>query len=156
MSPTTPTGLSRRRVIACAGVLCAAGTAGCATYGPGGPHPSADGSAAGPVPPTPGQAPTPAAPSGLAGTAEIPLGSGRVFADHGVVVTQPHPGTFAAFGLTCPHQGCQVNEVTDGGISCPCHGSRFDLTDGAPTAGPAKAPLERRQISVEGDRVVLA
>ena len=53
-------------------------------------------------------------------------------------MTQPVAGTFKAFSATCTHQGCTVNEVAGGTINCPCHGSKFAVADGAPTAGPAK------------------
>lgn len=157
----TTTDLTRRAVLAGAGAVCATCAAGCATYGSAGgpPAPASTGSApaAPPAAPAPASSPAPAAPEqGLAATADIPVGSGTVFADQGVVVTQPTAGEFKAFGVVCPHQGCQVNEVTDGAISCPCHGSTFALTDGAPTGGPAKSPLETRQVTVTGGRVVLA
>ncbi|RZT83489.1 nitrite reductase/ring-hydroxylating ferredoxin subunit [Pseudonocardia sediminis] len=154
----TTTDLSRRAALTGAGVLCLSCAAGCATYGSGAP-PAAS---TAPAPAAPSAAPAPAAPApaapaqGLAATTDIPVGSGTIFADQGVVVTQPTAGQFKAFGIVCPHQGCQVNEVTDGAISCPCHGSTFALTDGAPTAGPATSPLEPRQVTVSGGRVVLA
>ena len=155
MTTTDPT---RRAVLAGLGTLCATCVAGCATYRSGDAAPA-------PAPTVPAPAPTeaaapppaPAAPErGLAATADIPVGSGTVFADQGVVVTQPTAGTFRAFGVVCPHQGCQVDTVTDGAISCPCHGSTFAVTDGAPTGGPATSPLEARQVRVTGGRIVLA
>ena len=146
---TTTTAVTRRSLLAACGALCA----GCATYGTRSAAPSS------PAPGQASQAPAPqqarAAPAGLAAVSDIPVGGGMVFADQGVVVTQPQPGTFAAFDATCPHQGCKVNEVVDGSISCPCHGSKFGVADGAPTTGPAKSPLGGRQVSVQGDRIVL-
>ena len=50
----------------------------------------------------------------------------------------------------------KFNEVVDGTINCPCHGSRFAVADGAPTAGPASRPLPEKAVSVQGDSVVLA
>lgn len=90
----------------------------------------------------------------LASTADVPEGSGVIFADEGVVVTQPTAGEFKAFSTTCTHQGCAVSDVTDT-IVCPCHNSTFALTDGAPLGGPATAPLEEIAITVEGDQIVL-
>lgn len=157
MTTTDTTSLNRRTLLAAGGALCATCAAGCATYGtPTGaasaPAPSSAPQQAPPAAPAPQQA----APAGLAAVADIPVGGGTVFADQGVVVTQPQPGTFAAFDVVCPHQGCTVNEVTDGSISCPCHGSKFGVADGAPTTGPATSPLGNRQVTVQGDRIVLA
>lgn len=154
MTTTDTTTLTRRGLLAAGGALCATCAAGCATYGtPTGSAPSQA-----PAAPAPQAAPQPApgAQAGIAAVADIPVGGGKIFADQSVVVTQPQAGTFAAFDTTCPHQGCQVTEVTDGSISCPCHGSRFAVTDGAPTEGPATSPLGTRNVTVQGDRIVLA
>lgn len=90
----------------------------------------------------------------LASTSDIPEGSGVIFPDEGVVVTQPTAGEFKAFSTTCTHQGCPVNEVTET-INCPCHGSVFGLADGAPQSGPATEPLRDVAITVEGDQILL-
>lgn len=155
-TPITGSPITRRGLLTAAGAACAAGcAAGCATYGT--PRDTATAPA---PPPSPGPAPAggaaPPADQGLAAVDDIPVGGGRVFAGDGVVVTQPEAGTFAAFGATCPHQGCLVDQVTDAGITCPCHGSVFAIADGAPLEGPAQSPLESRPVSVRGDRVVLA
>jgi len=93
--------------------------------------------------------PTPGATEELASTDEIPVGEGTVFAEEGVVVTQPQEGTFHAFSSTCTHEGCPVDSVVEGLIQCPCHGSRFSIEDGSPVEGPATEPLEEFAISVE-------
>jgi Rieske Fe-S protein len=84
------------------------------------------------------------------------VGGGVVIAAQGVVVTQPAAGSFKAFSATCTHQGCIVNEVAGGTINCPCHGSKFAVADGAPTAGPAKKPLPEKAVTVQGSSVVFA
>ena len=154
MTTTHTTALTRRSLLAAGGALCATCAAGCATYGTQAAAPSQ--APAAQESPQAAPAPQQAAPAGLAAVADIPVGGGKVFADQSIVVTQPQPGTFAAFDATCPHQGCKVNEVVDGSISCPCHGSKFGVADGAPTTGPAKSPLGSRQVQVQGDRIVLA
>ena len=148
-----PTALSRRAVLAggC-GAACAVALTACAGYGPGGPAPAP---APAPAPGEPGPAPAGAAPA-LAAVADVPVGGGVVLAAQGLVVTQPQAGTFKAFSATCTHQGCSVNEVKDGTINCPCHGSRFAVADGSPTAGPAKKPLPETAVTVQGSSVVLA
>jgi Rieske Fe-S protein len=83
----------------------------------------------------------------LANTSDIPVGGGAVIVGKKVVVTQPVPGTFAAFSAICTHRGCTVNKVANGTIDCPCHGSRFAIADGS---------LPRRQITVSGGAIVLS
>ncbi|WP_394297037.1 Rieske (2Fe-2S) protein [Nocardiopsis valliformis] len=92
----------------------------------------------------------------IASTDEVPVGEGAVFSEHEVVVTQPEEGTFRAFSTRCTHEGCPVDQVSDGQIQCPCHGSRFSIEDGSPVEGPAESPLEEIQIRVDGDSIVLA
>lgn len=170
MPDDTPYGseVARRAVLAGAGALAA-----CAALVACGSSPNQN--AASP-PPTPAVPPNPAAlppsaapptteapaqvPGGgaserLATTSDIPVGGGTVIAGKKVVVTQPVPGTFAAFSAICTHQGCTVNKVANGTIDCPCHGSKFAIADGAVVNGPASRPLARRQITVSGDAIVL-
>ncbi|MEV3930613.1 MULTISPECIES: Rieske (2Fe-2S) protein [unclassified Streptomyces] len=92
----------------------------------------------------------------LASTADIPEGGGMVFAEAGVVVTQPKAGEFKAFSSKCTHQGCAVKGIADGVITCPCHNSTFDAATGEVTGGPATQPLPEKQIRVEGDSITLA
>ena len=82
----------------------------------------------------------------------MPVGSGVIVDD--VVITQPTAGDFKAFSSKCTHKGCAVNKVADGTIDCPCHGSKFNL-DGTVAKGPATKPLETKDISVQGDSIVL-
>ncbi|MFG3349706.1 Rieske (2Fe-2S) protein [Streptomyces sp. NPDC048018] len=116
--------------------------------------------AASSAPSSPGASPaSPRASSGgtaLARTSEIPVGGGTVFKDAKVVVTQPTEGDFKAFSAVCTHQGCLVNKVADGTIDCPCHGSRYRITDGSVVAGPAPRPLPAEQIDVSSGTIILA
>ncbi|MER8038579.1 Rieske (2Fe-2S) protein [Streptomyces hydrogenans] len=105
---------------------------------------------------TPTSAPGTAGGTPLASTSEIPVGGGTVFADRKVVVTQPKEGEFKAFSAVCTHQGCLVNKVADGTIDCPCHGSKYSITDGAVKAGPAPRPLPAEEITVSGETITLA
>ncbi|MGV9255456.1 Rieske (2Fe-2S) protein [Streptomyces sp. NPDC003697] len=92
----------------------------------------------------------------LARTADIPEGGGKVFGDHGVVVTQPAKGEFKAFSSRCTHQGCAVNKIANGVIGCPCHNSEFSAVDGSVKKGPATQPLPAKDITVSGDQIMLA
>ncbi|GAB3245552.1 hypothetical protein GCM10027425_00330 [Alteromonas gracilis] len=92
----------------------------------------------------------------LGSTADIPVGGGAIFPDQRVVVTQPTEGTFEGFSAACTHQGQTVTGVTDGTIECNHHGSRFDAASGEVTGGPARNPLPRVEIRVEGDQIFVA
>lgn len=86
----------------------------------------------------------------------VPVGGGAVLARERLVVTQPTAGQFRCFGTRCPHRGCGVDAVRDGLIACPCHGSLFDLTTGAPVAGPAPRALDAVAVAVREGAVYLA
>lgn len=88
--------------------------------------------------------------------ADIPVGSGKIYADQGVVVTQPSAGDFKAFTVTCTHQGCPVNDISGEDIVCPCHGSRFSIKDGSVVSGPATSPLPEFTATVKGKDVVVS
>ena len=148
---TEPVAGRRTVLIGAIGVGVGAGTlAACSSPPVPAPENPGDSSAAGsPAAEGGGATPTPA------GTpvAEIPVGGGRIFPDQQVVVTQPAAGEFKAFSTTCPHQGCAVTMIEGGHIICPCHGSQFDLTSGAPTPdSQAKQPLAAMTVHVQGDR----
>jgi nitrite reductase/ring-hydroxylating ferredoxin subunit len=62
-------------------------------------------------------------------------------------------GNFFATQEHCTHQGGPLSEGTlDGNrITCPLHGSRFDVTTGAVVRGPAARPLKTYHVEVKGD-----
>jgi Rieske Fe-S protein len=91
----------------------------------------------------------------LATTSEIPVGSGKIFTSEKVVVTQPTSGEFKAFSAVCTHMGCLVNQVSNGTIDCPCHGSQYNITTGAVVAGPAPRPLPPQPFKLSGTSIFL-
>ncbi|HET9648278.1 MAG TPA: Rieske (2Fe-2S) protein [Microlunatus sp.] len=131
--------ISRRQVLIGGGLstLAVCGFAGCASYGPEA------------QPSTPPPASTLTVPA-----AEIPVGGGRVFNPQRVVVTQPTAGNFLAFSAVCTHQGCTVAQVT-ATIDCPCHGSRFAITDGSVVNGPSTEALPGVPIHRQGDQLTV-
>ncbi|HEX6354578.1 Rieske (2Fe-2S) protein [Actinophytocola sp.] len=84
----------------------------------------------------------------LGKAADVPVGGGKVFANQKIVVTQPEAGQYKGFSAVCTHQGCLVDAVADGTINCPCHASKFKVTDGSVTAGPAPTPLAAMNVTV--------
>ncbi len=95
-----------------------------------------------------------AAGASLALVADVPTGGGIIAGD--LVITQPKQGTFKAFTKICTHQGCEVNEVKDGTINCPCHGAKYSIEDGSVKGGPAPKPLAETKVKVDGDNIVAA
>jgi nitrite reductase/ring-hydroxylating ferredoxin subunit len=153
---------SRRTVLACAGTACAAVLAGCSTYN------SNNGGVAGSQPAQPATSPAAsaasagsgsgaaAAPAALASTSDVPVGGGKILTDKKIVLTQPKSGEFHGFSAVCTHAGCTVGSVSGGTIDCPCHGSRFSITDGAVVNGPATSPLPPVSVKVQGTSIVQA
>ena len=41
-------------------------------------------------------------------------------------------------------------------LNCPCHGSRFSITNGSVVNGPASSPLPPVDIKVQGTSIVQA
>ena len=151
---------SRRALLAGVGVTCAAMLAGCTTHDAsnGGSAPAAGGTAAsagGGAPAAGSSAATGSAlPAGaLAATSQVPDGGGKIIDGKNIVITQPQSGSFRAFTAICTHEGCIVNNVSNGTINCPCHGSKFSIKDGSVVHGPAPSPLAAIAIKVEGTSI---
>ncbi len=92
----------------------------------------------------------------IATTADVPEGGGLILKEAAIVITQPATGDFKGFTSICTHQGCPVDNVSEGTINCLCHGSKFSVEDGSVVNGPATAPLAEMAITVEGDAITLA
>lgn len=83
---------------------------------------------------------------------EIPSGAALVFRQERLAVIREGDG-YRALSLVCTHLGCTVS-VTQEGMVCPCHGSRFDR-QGKVLTGPAERPLTRLAVEIEGDVLVV-
>ncbi len=89
---------------------------------------------------------------------EIAPGEMRVFDVAGTKVNiSSVGGQLHAFDDTCTHKGCSLaTGKLDGTIvTCPCHGSQFDVTTGEVLRGPAQQPVRSRLVQVEGDSVLV-
>jgi len=120
MSPTDPTvspslpALDRR-------AFCAAAAAAAASLACGG----GGGGAAAPPPPPPTVGPK--------STTDTNRNLGNFF------LIKDAAGIYAMTTI-CTHMGCTVGLPVGGQITCPCHGSKYDLSGGN-LLGPAVSPL---------------
>jgi Rieske Fe-S protein len=80
--------------------------------------------------------------------AELARGEAKILQIEGdkTAVYRDERGAVHAVSPVCTHMGCLVDwNAAEKSWDCPCHGSRFDY-DGRVLHGPAKKPLEERQI----------
>lgn len=92
---------------------------------------------------------------GVIKTSEVPVGGGTIIRDSYYVVTQPTEGVFHAFSRLCPHAGFMVDDVANGTIICPGHGSHFAISDGHKVSGPAARGLTPVTCTVKGDTITV-
>jgi Rieske Fe-S protein len=164
--PVAGTTAPRRAVLAGAGAFgatCFLAACGTSSGGTGGTNPNGSDYQANPAPAGSGPANAQGESGGtgsggggatLAAVADVPEGGGVIKGDY--VITQPAKGTFKAFSKVCTHQGCDVNKIDGGVISCPCHGSQFSIQDGSVKGGPAPKGLPETNVKVEGKNIVKA
>jgi 3-phenylpropionate/trans-cinnamate dioxygenase ferredoxin subunit len=62
---------------------------------------------------------------------------------------------FYAFADTCTHQGCSLAQGNLDGttVTCPCHGSEFNVTTGDVVHGPASEPVRSYPVRLEGNSI---
>lgn len=89
----------------------------------------------------------------LAAEADVPVGGGTIVDD--LVVVQPEQGEFLAFERACTHKGVQIEAPKDGIMSCPAHGSKFNV-DGTVANGPAAKPLAEVKVTVKDGQIFRA
>jgi len=90
---------------------------------------------------------------GVARAEDLKEGDMRAFDVRGTKIAVANvAGTFHAFGDTCTHLGCSLAEgdLEETTVTCPCHGSEFDVVSGEVLRGPARVPVGSFEIRVEG------
>jgi len=70
-------------------------------------------------------------------------------------VVKMSPKEVIAFAPQCPHLGCAYHwEIQNKEFLCPCHASRFSI-EGDVLSGPSPRPLDRYEVKVEGEKLLL-
>jgi nitrite reductase/ring-hydroxylating ferredoxin subunit len=66
-------------------------------------------------------------------------------------------GQLHAFDDTCTHKACSLAKGKLDGttVTCPCHGSQFDVTTGEVLRGPAQQAVRSRLVQVEGEGLLV-
>jgi nitrite reductase/ring-hydroxylating ferredoxin subunit len=93
----------------------------------------------------------------VAGAKEVATGQMQAFEVEGTKVSVANvEGRLYAFDDTCTHAGCSLSKGTLQGttVTCPCHGSEFDVTSGAVLRGPASRPVRSRRVQVADEALL--
>lgn len=75
--------------------------------------------------------------------------------DHQIVLLKDQDGVHA-FGGTCSHFGCYLWEegrLEGHTLTCQCHGSQFDISDGSLIRGPATAPIPSYDVRTRNGQI---
>ncbi len=79
----------------------------------------------------------------------------RVVVDDTPVLLVRHDEGVHALHDRCSHRGCGLStgDIEGEVVTCPCHGSRFDLRDGSVLRGPATAPQPVYEVRESAGRI---
>lgn len=94
----------------------------------------------------------------VSSTKDVASGEMHVFEVTGTKVNVASvDGQLYAFDDTCTHRGCSLakGKLEGTTVTCPCHGSQFDVTSGAVLRGPAQRPVHSRLVQVEGEDLLV-
>ena len=92
----------------------------------------------------------------VAQVGDVAPGTGTVVqADGKAVALFNVGGTFYATANACTHVGGPLGEGSLAGttVTCPWHGSQFDVTSGQLVRGPARRPVATYKVRVQGSDV---
>jgi nitrite reductase/ring-hydroxylating ferredoxin subunit len=84
---------------------------------------------------------------------DVPEGELRQFQVGGEDVAVANvEGELHAFSDVCTHMQCSLSQgdLEGNTVTCACHGSEFDVTNGEVLGGPATEPVASYEVSVEG------
>jgi len=115
-------------------------------------HPDQTAGAAMPTVTPPVASPKPAAPleAGEFRLSDVPPGAALLV---GTVAVFNAGGRLCATQASCTHRGGPLSEggVDGTTVTCPWHGSQFNVCTGAVVRGPAREALKTYRVSVKGD-----
>ncbi len=89
---------------------------------------------------------------------DLAPGGMAVFDVEGARVTVANvDGKYFGFSDLCTHQGCSLasGKLDDRTLTCPCHDSQFDVTNGNVLRGPASTPIDIYELEVHDDELTL-
>ena len=72
-----------------------------------------------------------------------------------ILIVRQSANRYVAFSMQCTHEGCPVNPPVHGVMTCPCHGSQFDLA-GDVRRGPAQYPLGHYDVAYHAAQQTLS
>ncbi|MER7170473.1 Rieske (2Fe-2S) protein [Streptomyces mesophilus] len=98
--------------------------------------------------------PTPTAPVDLGDASAVPAGSAKLFREQRLLVACSQDGKYSALSAQCTHAGCVLDKIEGDEANCPCHGSRFNVVNGAAIEGPASVPLPKVPVRVENGKLI--
>jgi 3-phenylpropionate/trans-cinnamate dioxygenase ferredoxin subunit len=82
---------------------------------------------------------------------DVPEGEMRSFQIGGEDIAVANVGgTWHAFSDVCTHKHCSLSDgdLEDNTVTCPCHGSQFDVTTGEVQNPPATEPVDTYEVDV--------
>jgi nitrite reductase/ring-hydroxylating ferredoxin subunit len=89
---------------------------------------------------------------------QLPVGGAKTFvypeAHDTCLLMRTGENSFVAYSQKCTHLSCAVvPQPNKNRFFCPCHEGSFDLTSGAPIAGPPQRPLSQISLEVRGGAI---
>ena len=94
----------------------------------------------------------------VAGVSDVPVGTGKVVQAGGKTLALFNlGGTFYALDNRCTHMGGPLGKgaVEANQVTCPWHGSIFNITTGEVVGPPARRPVATFPIHVERDEILV-
>lgn len=94
----------------------------------------------------------------VAQVSKVAAGTGTVVSAEGKAIAVFNVGgTFYAIANACTHMGGPLGQGALEGttVTCPWHGSQFNVTSGQLIKGPARTPVASYPTRVQGDDVLV-